>query len=64
MDGRRSLLGSANVQPASIELDLMPLQIAHLGSPQAVSIGDKDHACIAMAMPIALGGFDQLLSIL
>jgi hypothetical protein len=60
MDAWRATLGSADVQPASIKLDLMPFQVAYLRSPQAVAIGDQDHGGIAMAMPIALGGLNQL----
>jgi ABC-type uncharacterized transport system substrate-binding protein len=37
------------VQPALVKLDLIPLQITHFGSSQAVTIGDQDHGCIAMA---------------
>jgi hypothetical protein len=51
------------MQSALVELDLMPLQVADFGSPQAVSVSDQDHRCIAMAMPIALGGFDQSLDL-
>jgi hypothetical protein len=36
----------------------MPLQIAYLTGSKAVTIGDQDHDRIAMAMAIALGGFD------
>src|SRR5262245_3917885 len=34
----RAALGPADVQTAGIELDLMPLQIAHLRSSEAVTI--------------------------
>ena len=51
------------MQPALVEFDLMPLQVAHLGSSEAVTIGDEDHRCIAMAVAIALGGFDQPLNL-
>lgn len=60
MDAGRATLGSAHMQPASIELDLMPFQVAHLRSPQAVAIGNEDHGGIAMPMPVALGSLDQL----
>src|SRR5262249_31100408 len=39
------------MQAALGELDLLPLQVAHLGGPQAVAIGDQDHGRVAM--PIA-----------
>jgi len=46
--------GAANVQPALIKLDLMPLQIAHFRSSQAMTIGDQDHCRIAMATSAGL----------
>jgi hypothetical protein len=63
MHARCAALGSAHRQSALVELDLLPLEAAHLRSPQAMTIGDKDHGCIALAMPIALGGFDQPLNL-
>jgi hypothetical protein len=33
MDARRSTLGSANVQPALVEFDLMPLEATDFRSP-------------------------------
>jgi hypothetical protein len=38
MDARGAVLGPTDVQAASIEFDLMPLQIAQLGRPQAVAM--------------------------
>src|SRR5262249_26767663 len=40
-----------NVQAALGQFDLLPLQVAHLGGPQTVAIGDQDHGRVAM--PIA-----------
>src|SRR5262249_5346267 len=59
----RAFLGSADMQTAGIKLDLMPLQIAHLRSPEAMAIGDQNHRCIAMAVAIALGSSDQALDL-
>jgi len=61
MDARRAFLGPTDMQSASIKLDLMPLQVAHLRSSEAVTIGNQDHRCIAMTVAIALGGLDQPL---
>jgi hypothetical protein len=58
MDAWRSLLRSANVQTTGIKLNLMPLQVANLRSPQAMAIGNQDHGGVAVTMPIALGGID------
>jgi hypothetical protein len=33
MDARRAVLGSADMQPTGIKLDLLPFQVAHLRSP-------------------------------
>src|SRR5262245_24462563 len=49
MDAFCAAFGAANVQPALVKLDLMPLQIAHFRSAQAMTIGNQDHGCIAMA---------------
>src|SRR5207253_553198 len=50
MNARRSTLGSADMQPALVEFDLMPFEAADLRSPQAVTIGDQDHRCVAMGV--------------
>src|SRR5262249_36163552 len=36
--------------------DLLPLQIANLGGPQAMAVGHQDHGRIAMAVPAMLAG--------
>ena len=46
-----SVLDTVNVQAALGQLDLLPLQVADLGGPQTVAIGDQDHGRVAM--PIA-----------
>jgi hypothetical protein len=43
MDGWRAVLGPADVHAAVVELDLVPLQIAHLRGSQSMTIGDQDH---------------------
>src|SRR6516165_2614838 len=45
-----------NVQAALGQLDLLPLQVAHLGGPQAVAICDKDHGRVAMPVAAMLSG--------
>jgi hypothetical protein len=42
------------MQPARGRLDLVPLQIAHLGRPQATPEGDQDHCGIAVPVPATL----------
>src|SRR5262249_50347215 len=44
------------VQAALGELDLLPLQVAHLRGPQTVAIGDKDHGRVAMPIAAMLAG--------
>src|SRR5262249_47665658 len=46
-----SVLDTVNVQAALGQFDLLPLQVADLGRPQTVPIGDQDHGRVAM--PIA-----------
>jgi len=50
------VLDPVNVQAALGELDLLPLQVADLGGPQAVAIGDKDHGRVAMPIAAMLAG--------
>ena len=45
------VLNTVNVKAALGQFDLLPLQVAHLGGPQTVAIGDQDHGRVAM--PIA-----------
>jgi hypothetical protein len=56
MDAWRSTLGSADMQPALVELDLMPFEAADFACSQPMAIGDQDHRCIAMAMSADLAG--------
>src|SRR5262249_8434731 len=46
-----SILHPVNVQAALGRFDLLPFQVADLGGPQTVAIGDQDHGRVAM--PIA-----------
>ena len=43
-----------NVQAALGQLHLLPLQVAYLGGPEAVSIGDQDHGRIPMPVAVVL----------
>src|SRR5262249_49995684 len=49
-----SVLDPMNVEAALGEFDLLPLQVAHLGGPQTVAIGDKDHGRVAMPVAAVL----------
>ena len=51
-----SVLDPVNVQAALGELDLLPLQGAHLGGPQAMAVGHQDHGRVAMAVAAMLAG--------
>src|SRR5262249_44596606 len=46
-----AVLDAVNVKAALGQFDLLPLQVADLGGPQTVAIGDQDHGRVAM--PIA-----------
>src|SRR5262249_54343256 len=50
------ILDAVNVQAALGELDLLPLQVADLGGPQAMAVGHQDHGRIAMAVAAMFAG--------
>ena len=58
MDARRPALASPHMQPPGGELDLMPLQIADLRSPQSVPVCKQDNGRVAMTVSagLATGG--------
>src|SRR5262249_28821975 len=49
-------LDAVNVQAALGELDLLPLQVADLGGPQAMAVGHQDHGRIPMPVTAMLAG--------
>jgi hypothetical protein len=52
------------VQTAGIQLDLVPLQIAQLGSSKPVAVGQQDHGRVPMPVATVLAsGFDELLDL-
>jgi hypothetical protein len=42
------------VQPAGVDLDLVPLQIAQLGGSKPVAVGQQDHGGVPMPLPTVL----------
>src|SRR5262249_1715101 len=54
MHGRRALFAPADVQPAGVDLDLVPLQIAKLGSSKPVAVGQQDHGGVPGAIAAVL----------
>src|SRR6266699_5833156 len=46
MDTRRPVLGPADMQSTRRQLDLRPLKVAQLGSPETVAVADQDHGCV------------------
>ena len=50
------VLDPVNVQAALGEFDLLPLEVAHLGGPQAMAVGDQDHGRIPMPVAAMLSG--------
>ena len=46
----------ADVHAAVVQLDLMPLEIAHLRGSQSVTIGDQDHGRVSMSVAAVLAG--------
>src|SRR5262245_43703993 len=54
----------ADVQPAGVDLDLVPLQIAQLGSSKPVAAGQQGHGRVAMPVTTVLAsGLDELLDL-
>ena len=53
---RDSVLDPVNVEAALGELDLLPLQVAHLRGPQTMAVGHQDHGRIAMPIAAMLAG--------
>jgi hypothetical protein len=48
---------------SDIQLDLMPLQVADLGSPKTVPVGDQDHGGVAMPVATVLGRVHEPLDL-
>ena len=44
------------MQSTRDKLDLRPLEVAQLGSPETVAVADQDHGCVPMAPAAALPG--------
>jgi hypothetical protein len=51
-----AVLDTVNVEAALRKLNLLPLQVAYLGGPQAMAIGDQDHGRVAMPVAAMLAG--------
>jgi hypothetical protein len=60
----RAPFASTDVQTAGIEFDLMPLQVAQLGGPEPVAVGQQNHGRVAVAVATMLArGLDQPLDL-
>jgi hypothetical protein len=60
----RAPFAPADVQTASIQFDLVPLQIAQLGSSKSLAVGQQDHGGVAMPVATVLAsGLDELLDL-
>ena len=46
-----------------VPIDLLPSQVADLGSTQPMPIGHEDHGGVSMAVAIVFCGLDQLLNL-
>src|SRR5262249_23850715 len=59
-----ALFAPTDVQPAGVDLDLVPLQIAQLGSSKPVAIGQQDHGrCAWPVTPGLARGLHDLLDL-
>jgi hypothetical protein len=64
MHRRRAPFAPADVQTAGVQLDLVPLQIAQLGSSKPVAVGQQDHGGVPMPVATVLAsGLDELLDL-
>jgi hypothetical protein len=60
---RRAVLDPADVQDGGAKLDLIPTQVAQLGSPEPMTEGDQDHGRVPVPVPVGHGGFHQGLDL-
>jgi hypothetical protein len=51
------------VEHRAVEVDLVPAEVADLGSPQPVSVGEEDHRRVTMAVAVFPGGRKQGLDL-
>jgi len=63
VNGRCSVLHAVNRHRCGLEIDLGPLQIAQLGSPQSVPERQQDHGLVSVRSTVAFAPFDQLLDL-
>jgi len=56
MRRRCAFFGPTHGKGGLIEIDLRPLQVYQLGSPEAVAVRDQDHGRIPVAPSVGLGG--------
>src|SRR5262249_15816265 len=59
-----ALFAPTDVQPAGVDLDLVPLQIAHLGRSKPGAVGQRDHGGVPVAIAAVLArGLHELLDL-
>jgi hypothetical protein len=60
---RGAVLDPADVQGCAGEVNLVPTQVADLGSPQPVPVGEEDHRRVTMAVTVVPRGLEQGLDL-
>jgi hypothetical protein len=55
MGAWHAVLDPPHMQDRRSELDLVPTQVAQLGSPQPVPEGDQDHGGVPVTVAVRLG---------
>jgi hypothetical protein len=55
-------LGTADVQFAGLEINVIPTQRNKLRGAQAVPVGDQDGSGVSVALAVLAGGLDQFLN--
>jgi hypothetical protein len=63
MGTRGAVLDPAHVEYGTIEVDLVPTQVADFSCPQPMAEGDQDHGRVPVTVAIVLRGLDQGLDL-
>jgi hypothetical protein len=60
---RGAVLDPPDVKHRAVEVDLVPAEVADVGCPQAVPVGEQDNGGVAVTIAVAPGRLDQRLDL-
>jgi len=63
MNGRRAVLGSADIDGRGVEVNLLPAKVDQLANPQGMPEGHEDEQTIADGVTAVAGGSHQLVDL-